>query len=204
MDFMEPLVLFRNRWLLVFLFGITACRNGKTENWTSADALPVPTYYKPGNDTELNKRQDTLYIGNSLYNGYIYQLYEKGDTQFIFGYVNGLEEGIFKKWYPNRQIQEVRFYHRGKKNGTCTNWWDNGNKKFEFSTIDDLYEGKFSEWNREGKLIKDFNYRHGQEQGSEKLWWNDGTIRANYVVDNGRKYGLIGLKLCRNVYDSLK
>jgi hypothetical protein len=30
------------------------------------------------------------------------------------------------------------------------------------------------------------------------MWWENGLIRANYVVKNGRRYGLIGLKLCVN------
>ena len=44
----------------------------------------------------------------------------------------------------------------------------------------------------------------GYEEGSQKAWWQNGVIRANYVVKNGRRYGLIGLKLCMNPEGSKK
>ena len=31
------------------------------------------------------------------------------------------------------------------------------------------------------------------------MWELDGGIRANYVVKNGHRYGLIGLKNCKSV-----
>jgi antitoxin component YwqK of YwqJK toxin-antitoxin module len=51
--------------------------------------------------------------------------------------------------------------------------------------------------------IKDFNYKKGYENGSQRMWWSDGKIRANYVIKNGKKYGLLGYKICVNPYDSV-
>jgi antitoxin component YwqK of YwqJK toxin-antitoxin module len=184
---------------------LTSCR-GKEDAVPvlKTSAINIPAIYKPLGDPGFHKNQDTLFYQDDKYCGYVYQLSEINDTVVLFGYWKGLEEGVLKKWYPHGQLQERRYYITGKKNGIHTGWWENGNKKFEFTIIDDFYEGNFKEWNHSGKLIRDFNYVHGQEQGSEKLWWDDGTIRANYVVDKGRKYGLIGLKICRNPYDSIK
>ena len=67
-----------------------------------------------------------------------------------------------------------------------------------FTAINDKYEGEFKEWYSSGLLGKDFHYVKGQEEGSQRLWWDNGTVRANYVIRDGKKYGLIGMKLCTN------
>jgi len=185
--------------ILILLSCVWSCRQAVVPK-----PVVIPAAYLPATDPGLSRHQDTLYYHAGKYSGYVYQLLDVGDTLLLFGYCDGLKEGFLKKWYPNKQLQELRYYHQGKKNGIHTGWWENGIKKFEFRIVDDLNEGNFKEWNHAGRLIKDFNYLNGQEQGSEKLWWNDGTIRANYVVNNGKKYGLIGMKICRNVYDTTR
>jgi hypothetical protein len=35
--------------------------------------------------------------------------------------------------------------------------------------------------------------------GQQRMWWPDGTLRANYVVRDGRRYGLLGAKGCVSV-----
>jgi antitoxin component YwqK of YwqJK toxin-antitoxin module len=178
--------------LLAAVLGGMGCANGRH------DARIVPHRYASLADAAFAHHQDTVYYGANPYSGYAYRLSPTGDTLQLSGYVAGLEEGPQIKRYPGGALQEVRQYSAGRKNGLHTGYWDNGRKKFEFTIVDDYNEGNFKEWSPNGVLIKDFNYVHGMEAGSEKLWWNDGTIRANYVVKDGRKYGLIGLKLCRN------
>ena len=46
------------------------------------------------------------------------------------------------------------------------------------------------------------NYYNGKEQGSQKVWYNNGKIKSNYVVKDGRRYGLLGTKNCTNVKDT--
>ena len=102
-----------------------------------------------------------------------------------------MEEGIQKKWYPNRQLEEERYYINGKKEGQHRGWWPDGKPKFEFSAANDIYEGEFKEWYASGLLGKQFHYVNGIEEGSQRLWWDNGTVRANYVIRNGKKFGLI-------------
>ena len=122
---------------------------------------------------------------------------------FIQSYFNGVEEGAQKKWYANKQLAEERFYINGKKEGIHKGWWPDGKPKFIFDVANDEYSGEFKEWYSSGLLGKQFHYNNGQEEGSERLWWDNGTVRANYVIRNGKKYGLIGLKTCVNPYDSI-
>lgn len=189
---------------LIIVFSVASCHTKNNIVISEPKiAKTVPSNYINKNDARLRKQQDTLYVGNDLYTGYCYSLYTNGDTAFVRSYFNGVEEGIQHIWYPNRQLCEERFYINGKKEGIHQGWWPDGKQKFYFEADSDEYNGEFKEWYASGLLGKDFHYVNGHEEGSEKLWWDNGTIRANYVIRNGKKYGLIGLRTCVNPYDSV-
>lgn len=98
---------------------------------------------------------------------------------------------------------EYREFRNEMKNGRQVAYWDNGKKRFEFVAINDAYEGELKEWDYNGKLFHLAHYINGQEEGVQKLWYENGKIRANYIVLNGRRFGLLGTKNCRNVSDSI-
>ena len=145
-----------------------------------------------------------MFLNNEKYSGYIYELNSVNtDTISAETYFDGLQNGISTKWYDTRKLMEQRNYLNGKKNGKQTAFWENGHKKFEFTAKDDACEGEMKEWNIYGKLIHLANYKNGQENGTQKLWYDDGKTRANYVIIDGKRYGLLGTKNCRNVSDSI-
>lgn len=194
-----------SRWLLLLtaLFISSCHEKNELKKPEIRIAKTVPANYVATTDPFFKKSQDTLYYKNGFFSGYRYVLYPTGDTASIESFYNGVEEGFQKKWYPNHQLAEDRFYINGKKEGTHQGWWPDGKQKFYFSVVGDEYEGEFKEWYSSGLLGKDFHYVNGKEEGSQRLWWDNGTVRANYVVRNGKKYGLIGLKTCVNPYDSI-
>jgi len=166
-------------------------------------AKTVPSVFINALDSSFSKHQDTIYYQGKFFTGYRYALYPNNDTAVIFSYFNGVEEGTQKKWYNNHQPSEERFYINGKKEGIQQAWWPDGKQKFYFEASNDAYCGVFKEWYSSGQMSKDFNYVNGQEEGSEKMWWANGAIRANYVIRNGKKYGLSGLVICKNPFDSI-
>jgi antitoxin component YwqK of YwqJK toxin-antitoxin module len=143
------------------------------------------------------------YFRNDPFTGIVYSLHNSNDTAYTFSYANGYEDGVHTKWFTDRKLAEVRTWKQGKKHGPQNAWWDNGQKQFSFVAENDMYTGNYREWTREGALIKDFNYVNGQEEGSQRLYNPDGSIRSNYVITNGRRYGLLGTKNCINVKDSV-
>ena len=197
-------------FLLITLF--YACDSESTKNTSqnlpkidnSANNIVIPEVLTNATDLGISFHADTLYLNNTNYSGWVYKLNEKKDTIFMGGYFNGIEEGVHKKWHPNKQIAEVRLFHLGKKIGKHIGFWENGNPKFEFYFSNGEHQGIAKEWYKNGKPYRSFHYENGYEEGSQKMWWENGTIRANYVVKKGRRYGLIGLKLCMNQNDSLK
>ena len=55
----------------------------------------------------------------------------------------------------------------------------------------------------EGKLFHLATYKNGQEEGTQKMWYDNDKIRANYYIIDGKRYGLLGTKNCKNVSDSI-
>lgn len=153
---------------------------------------------------EIKIRQDVVYRNGFPFTGTLYELRpETGDTLFRAGYRDGVLHGRLQKWYASGQRMEERFYSAGQKHGKQSAWWENGNPKFRFTARADAYEGELKEWTFDGKLIHLANFKAGQEEGVQKLWYDNGKIRANYVMTNGRRYGLLGTKNCKNVSDSI-
>jgi len=163
----------------------------------------VPNAVINSKDPFLQMHQDTVFFQDKKFSGTIFNLYPNGDTSMTGQYFNGLEQGVFKKWYPNKQLAESRFYHAGKKIGKHIGFWEDGKPKFEFYFSKGEHDGIANEWYSNGQAYKAFHYTMGYENGSQKIWWENGVIRANYVVKQGRRYGLIGLKLCMTPKDSL-
>jgi antitoxin component YwqK of YwqJK toxin-antitoxin module len=192
-----------NKFLILILIFFSSCKNEDKKIIDLKQSKKVPFVYKDASNYAFETHQDTLYFNNKKFSGIEYSLYNQGDTAFSKPFLNGLEEGITKKWYPNKKLAEERLYIDGKKEGVHKGWWENGNKKFEFTVSNNEYTNEFKEWNSNGFLIKHFHYKNGQEQGSQKLFYENGKIKANYVILNGKRYGLLGTKNCKNVSDSI-
>jgi len=185
------------------LFACSEAKKNEPEKPEPRIAKTVPPVYVNTDDTGFSKHQDTVLYRNKYFTGFRFALRPNGDTAALQSYFNGVEEGVQRTWFPNRQLAEERFYINGRKEGIHQKWWPDGKPKMYFEAYGDEYHGVFREWYASGLISKEFHYVHGREEGSEKLWWDNGSIRANYVIRNGRKYGLIGLVICENPYDSV-
>lgn len=193
-------------YLILFIATVSSCNNSKVKKLNAPElrlAKTIPFIFKNTNDSLFNMQQDTVYYQSKYFTGYQFATFENGDTAAMKGYFNGMEEGIQKSWYANGAPAQERFYINGKKEGVHKGWWPDGKPKFYYTAFNDEYNGEFKEWYATGLLAKHFNYKIGQEEGSQRLWWENGTVRANYVIRSGKKYGLIGLKICVNPYDSI-
>ncbi len=187
--------------IALFLF-VFCNRDEKNINKQNV-AENVPLIFKEANDLNFKYQQDTLFYRNKRFSGHQYLLYPNGDTAFVKPFLAGLEEGMIRKWYPNQQLLEERYYIGGRKEKTHKAWWPNGKLKFIYEFDNDEFNGVNKEWYENGILFKEFHYENGHESGSQKMYWSNGKTRANYVIKNNRRYGLLGTKNCINVADSL-
>ena len=125
------------------------------------------------------------------------------DTAEIKNYIAGKENGTWKKFYPNHEIKEVREFNNGKKVGKMIGFWENKKSMLEYNFSDDEFNGTCKEWNYSGQLIREMNYVNGHEEGTQKMFYDNGKIRSNYIMKDGKRFGLLGTKNCVNVSDSI-
>jgi antitoxin component YwqK of YwqJK toxin-antitoxin module len=193
--------------ILVFLSGIfflLACNEQKVKETIVSNESIIPNVYELKSSKNLSVAGDTVFLSGKKYSGFLYEIYPNTiHTASIESYYDGLLSGVSKKWYENKMMKEERHYNAGKKEGKHLAFWPNGKKKFEFTAKNDAYEGQMTEWTADGKLYHVGNYVNGQEEGSQKMWYENSKIRANYVIRNGKRYGLLGTKNCKNVSDSI-
>lgn len=169
---------------------------------TSCSRRPI-AYRADSGDVRLI--QDRWYVQNELLTGTVYQLSPEGDTLFVQSVKQGNLDGTAKQWYPRSstgtiQLQEIRFYVQGKREGTHNGYWQNGNKKFEFTYINDVYQGTQKEWYASGIPYRIATYHEGHEHGLQQAFNDDGQLSVNYDARNGRNYGNIGKKRCKTVW----
>jgi len=89
-----------------------------------------------------------------------------------------------------------RRYVGGVEDGRHRGWWPNGRPRFDYTYAHGLMTGRALEWFPSGRPYRDFHYAAGHESGRQRMWFADGTLRANYEVRDGRRYGLMGSKGC--------
>lgn len=194
---MEHQARFQNSGMFILLLMLfTSCANtGK----------PAVEYKKINQNTAgLKAVNGTLYLDDRLYSGTVYALFPgTTDTAAIMNFKNGAEDGLWKKNYPNHTPEETREFLQGKKVGEYLAWWPNGHKRLQYRFKEGEYEGTCYEWNENGQLVKEANYKAGHEEGLQKIFYDNGKIHSNFMVINGRRYGLLGTKNCVNVSDSI-
>ncbi len=138
------------------------------------------------------------------FTGIVYTLNEnKKDTTEIVEFKDGKEHGQWKTFYDDGKLKSIRFFDNGKKTGVYTAWWPDGKMELEYHFGDGEYEGTCKEWNNEGMLINERTYKNGYEEGLQKQFYDNGKVKSNYVMVDGKRYGLLGTKNCVNVTDSI-
>ncbi|UAY52898.1 toxin-antitoxin system YwqK family antitoxin [Ferruginibacter albus] len=190
---MEPKEPLRNSIFIFLLIVLTQCNTRQSASLLSLNADSVAILTKEG----------STYVNGNLFSGKLFTLYANKDTSEIRNYVDGKETGEWKEFYENKQLKEIRYFDNGKKQGKYVAWWENGKQKLEYNFLNDEYDGVCREWSSTGMLTKEMNYVAGHESGTERTWFDDGSVKSNYVIKNGRRYGLLGTKNCVNVTDSV-
>jgi hypothetical protein len=94
------------------------------------------------------------------------------------------------------RVTEERGYREGMRDGEQRAWWDDGSPRSVSHYAAGLMDGETREWDAQGHPFRLTHYRAGRESGEQKLWNGDGTLRANYVVVDGRRFGRLGATGC--------
>lgn len=143
------------------------------------------------------------YVNGNVFSGTLFETAPTGDTLSLETYRNGKEHGEWKQFYDRGKKKSIRHFVNGKKHGAYREWWPDGSRKQEYEFKDGEYDGVLKEWEASGQLLRESTYLQGHEEGAQKAWYPNGKIRSNYVIIEGRRFGLLGTKNCLNVADSV-
>ena len=186
-----------NSLRFVFIVLMLSCNANEAVKTQSFNIVNADT-------ANLAMRNGIAYKHNAVFSGTIISFYNRtNDTIEITNYINGKEDGEWRKYYLGNKLKEKRHFTNGFKTGELTAWWENGNKKLHYSFEGNDYSGTCREWNEDGLLVKQMNYLKGHEEGPQQCWYDNGKVKANYVIKDGRRFGLLGTKNCINVSDSI-
>lgn len=141
-----------------------------------------------------------LLFDNRPLNAVIVEHFPNGRMARSSTFKNGLQHGMTRTWYSDGNLESERSYKRGEKDGLHTGWWQNGHKQYEYHFTNGAYEGSFKEWYANGRPLHAFEYSGGREV-SAVGWRENGKTYINFVMRNGRKYGLTNARLCYSLKD---
>jgi antitoxin component YwqK of YwqJK toxin-antitoxin module len=188
---MRKLRPFRLFIIIIPVWLVSYCHEPRTEMAASAKMLSVRLQ-----DSSLHLVNDVYhYKANELFNGQIKDLWPNGRIKSIQTIIKGKQEGLSETFYPNGTIESKRWYSSGEKDSIHSGWWENGNKKYEYHFKNGLYNGCFTEWYQSGNMIQQLMYEDGKELYG-KGWRDNGKLYMNFVMKNGRRYGMNNSNLC--------
>ncbi len=202
MVFMAHLAQFRNKIYVIlvgvfFVFFFGKCEEkSRAEKSKTSESISKKFNAK---NTPILQKNGFAYFQNQIFTGTLYTLNDLGDTLALCTYLEGKEHNIWKLFYEKNKLKEIRFFEKGRKIGKMESFWENGQKKTECFFENDEYEGTYKTWSKNGNLVSEMNYHKGHEEGSQKIWYDNGKIKANYIIKQGRRFGLLGTKNCENV-----
>ncbi|MCV9388580.1 toxin-antitoxin system YwqK family antitoxin [Reichenbachiella ulvae] len=173
----------------------------------STSTAIVPDFEISVGHAELKKLKSGEYLFRGLpLSGYLLEHDQSGILRSRRGYFDGFLEGDYLLFYPSGDTAEWRNYSQGRKHGRHVGFHSNGNQKFEFFFDKGKAIGTHRQWYADGTSYMLENYNDaGKPFGLQRVWRPDGKLRSNFVVkEDGRSYGLVGLKRCTKIDSETK
>ena len=111
-------------------------------------------------------------------------------------YLDGVKNGVMKKWFYDGTLSYEANYDKGKLNGWSKSYWKDGQIRSETFFTNGIVDGVQRQWYKSGQLFKELHYNMGKEEGMQKAWRENGAIYNNFEIVDGRIFGLKRANLC--------
>lgn len=175
----------------IFSLVIFSCTQNK-----KGEGYPGKKYSTFISDTSLHLINGVLYYkDHQTFNGALKEAWPNGKIKSIQRFLNGKQQEWAETFYEDGTKESTRWYNNGEKDSIHTGWWWNGNKKYEYHFKNGDYNGMFTEWYESGKMIQQVIYEKGKELCG-KGWRENGKLYMNFVMKDGRRYGMNNSNLC--------
>lgn len=151
-------------------------------------------------DTE-NNRQEILkyhddgalalrgYIKNEAAVGKWEEWYGSGEKKAEYSFLDGLEQGERKTWYPSGQLAEQGEMRFGKQEGIWKMWYESGSPMAETAYEKGIETGERIHWYESGKKKSQATVLGGLQNGLRTFWDEQGQIKARGYFKMDMKQG---------------
>lgn len=99
---------------------------------------------------------------------------------------NGIEDGIWRQFYPNGKKRLEAKIVNGKRNGAYIKYYDNGMPEIQGGYKNDIMDGKWIYYNRDGKEVDVITYTNGKADKQEEMNKKRAEILKKLDENKGR------------------
>ena len=138
---------------------------------------------------------DSLYSYESEYDeSWLNRSIDSSGIYSMTTWVNGVKNGIEKKWYRNGQVMTSHNWKNNLLDGLSKRWYYNGNLCFESfyipihsSTYGPGTRDKFSRgYYENGQMRWDSRYENKKMHGKQTTWYENGQMESFDIIVNGK------------------
>jgi antitoxin component YwqK of YwqJK toxin-antitoxin module len=116
--------------------------------------------------------------------------YFKNAEAAFYYELDGVENGPYKKWYENGQLNLECAYKNGKKNGLYKLLRSDDQPEVKCAYKNGELDGEYKKWNENGQLKLECTYNDGKLDGLYKVWYENGQLKTEYTCKDGYRDGL--------------
>lgn len=119
----------------------------------------------------------------------IYFLRGDGRVQQETNFVNGKEDGMSRRWYPNGRLASQFPMVDGQRRGQVREWYEDGGLSTEYEMENNVMHGLYRIWEEgTGDLVLEGQFANGRRQGLWGHWTEFGYSEHEYL--NGFEDGI--------------
>ena len=123
-------------------------------------------------DLTHSGEDDSLLLNGKPFTGILYDEYDNGQPGEEERYIDGYQDGPFKRWYENGQLREEGMKRRGFAPDKTTEWHENGALK-SIEKREWGVEVSYKEWDKNGKLTTQRKMEPGSSYHGNLLKWRE-------------------------------
>jgi len=158
------------------------------------NAQPTQQYLLYNNDTINYTDANNLKQGNWIFFGKDKKIPGYKNDQIVEEgqYVDNSRTGVWKKYFPNANLQNEITYVNNRPNGHAKIYYENGNLKEEGLWKGNKWVGDYKFYHENGNVYQDFAFNTtGKREGVQKYFYDSGQVMIEGKWQEGKESGVV-------------
>ncbi|HOZ13369.1 MAG TPA: toxin-antitoxin system YwqK family antitoxin [Tenuifilaceae bacterium] len=127
--------------------------------------------------------------GSFLNDGFYKTWHTNGQIEISGQYKKNKRTGKWTAYYANGQVKKINNFENDSLNGEFIEYYENGTKKVEVNFIKNEYSGNLKKWFDNGKIAESGYYENGLLNGLHEIFFPDGQKYSEINFKNGLREG---------------